>query len=188
MRGPLGRPTPVAGIGSRIELDALAPVTTSAMYLRRWGREDRRTYRRDRRKAPGNLKTCVAAKANWLLQAAQAMADATEKDWRVCGSAGRARPRQRFIEEKVVAAYRRGLNTRYSILPICFLPDHHQSFENAFSAAVEPDRRAIKDSPMHANSPSGRPIASPESSKSFQTRLGAHRTRRLGAGGSRRFA
>jgi hypothetical protein len=68
---------------SRIELDALANNRGECRLLEAMGRETANIHAGTEEKRGSILKDLRGRKGNWLVGAAQAMADAMEKDWRV---------------------------------------------------------------------------------------------------------
>jgi hypothetical protein len=68
---------------SRIELEALRTSHDECKLLEAMGRETANIHVGTEEKRRAILKDLRGRKANWLVQAAQVMADATEKDWRV---------------------------------------------------------------------------------------------------------
>jgi hypothetical protein len=68
---------------SRIELDALATNRGECRLLDAMGRETANIHAGTEEKRRAILKDLRGRKANWLVTAAQAMAEAVEKDWRV---------------------------------------------------------------------------------------------------------
>jgi Uncharacterized protein conserved in bacteria (DUF2252) len=68
---------------SRIELDALKTSRRELRLLEAMGRETANVHLGTAEKRKAILKDLRGRKANWLVGAAQAMADAMEKDWRV---------------------------------------------------------------------------------------------------------
>lgn len=68
---------------SRIELDALATSRGECRLLEAMGRETANIHLGSEAQRRPILKDLRGRKQNWLVEAAQAMADATEKDWRV---------------------------------------------------------------------------------------------------------
>jgi hypothetical protein len=68
---------------SRIELDALVTNRGECRLLEAMGKETANIHVGTEEKRKAILKDLRRRKGNWLLGAAQAMADATEKDWRV---------------------------------------------------------------------------------------------------------
>jgi len=68
---------------SRIELEALASNREECRLLESMGRETGNIHIGTEEKRRAILKDLRGRKGNWLLAAAQAMADAMEKDWRV---------------------------------------------------------------------------------------------------------
>ncbi len=68
---------------SRIELEALATSRGECRLLEAMGRETANIHLGTEEKRRAILKDLRGRKGNWLIRAAQAMADAMEKDWRV---------------------------------------------------------------------------------------------------------
>ncbi len=68
---------------SRIELEALATSRGECRLLEAMGRETANIHVGTEEKRKAILKDLRGRKGNWLVRAAQAMADAMEKDWRV---------------------------------------------------------------------------------------------------------
>ena len=68
---------------SRIELDALASNRGECRLLEAMGRETANIHVGTEEKRRTILKDLRGRKGNWLVGAAQAMADAMDKDWRV---------------------------------------------------------------------------------------------------------
>jgi hypothetical protein len=68
---------------SRIELDALGTSRGELRLLEAMGKETANIHVGTEEKRRAILKDLRGRKGNWLLGAAQAMADAMEKDWRV---------------------------------------------------------------------------------------------------------
>jgi hypothetical protein len=68
---------------SRIELEALGTSREECRLLEAMGRETANIHAGTEEKRRAILKDLRGRKGNWLLGAAQAMADAMEKDWRV---------------------------------------------------------------------------------------------------------
>src|SRR5271156_1034587 len=68
---------------SRIELDALSTNRDECRLLEAMGKETANIHVGTEEKRKAILKDLRGRKSNWLLGAAQAMADAMEKDWRV---------------------------------------------------------------------------------------------------------
>jgi hypothetical protein len=68
---------------SRIELDALATSRGECRLLEAMGRETANVHAGTEEKRKAILKDLRERKQNWLIDAAQTMAEATEKDWRV---------------------------------------------------------------------------------------------------------
>ncbi len=68
---------------SRIELEALGTSRSECRLLAAMGRETANIHLGTEEKRRSILKDLRGRKQNWLLSAAQAMASATEKDWRV---------------------------------------------------------------------------------------------------------
>jgi hypothetical protein len=66
---------------SRIELDALGSSRDACRLLEAMGRETGNIHVGTEEERRAILKDLRGRKANWLLGAAQAMADAVEKDW-----------------------------------------------------------------------------------------------------------
>jgi hypothetical protein len=68
---------------SRIELDALANNREECRLLEAMGRETANIHLGTEEKRRAIMKDLSKRKGNWLVDAAQTMADAMEKDWRV---------------------------------------------------------------------------------------------------------
>ena len=68
---------------SRVELEALGTSRGELRLLEAMGKETANIHVGTEEKRRAILKDLRRRKGNWLLSAAQAMADAIEKDWRV---------------------------------------------------------------------------------------------------------
>jgi hypothetical protein len=68
---------------SRVELEALGTSRGECRLLEAMGRETANIHVGTEEKRKAILKDVRGRKANWLVNAAEKMADAVEKDWRV---------------------------------------------------------------------------------------------------------